>query len=274
MPRAPNGVLDLEGFRGSTNADDVAPRALRVSAPPTPLLVAPPDADVVQLDVLMSTVELQDDSLPRRVPRLGVVVFPGCLEHRAWGTRPPRPGKIREGHGGSEGWDQRDPFHAWILQRPGRRGRVPTFPAESYGPAGAQNSSVEVEQVRWMLWRAKASQANFRSSGCRGRLGRSRPTPPRRRTARVRGPGGQRLAGNGSPTKRPTDPAVGLFIRQKAAKYGKTRIPPDTPKVAETPCKSIELSSRTARLKIVVSPVRVRVSPFFRPAIPHGDWIF
>jgi hypothetical protein len=131
-------------------------------------------------------------------------------------------------------------------------------------------------RLRWghaassSTWRPKASQAKFRSSGCRGRPGRSRPTPPRRRTARTRVPGGQRLAGNGSPTKRPTEPAVGRFIRQKAAKYGKTPIPPDTTRSPNS-LQIVKLSSRTARLKIVVSPVRVRVSP---PRNPCKQAIF
>lgn len=62
-------------------------------------------------------------------------------------------------------------------------------------------------------------------------------------------------------TKRPTGPAVGLFMLQPTAKCGKALTSPDTPKTVKPPAKG-EFSGRSTRLKIVVSPVRVRVAPF------------
>jgi hypothetical protein len=91
--------------------------------------------------------------------------------------------------------------------------------------------------------------------GPRERAGH-RPRVPRRpvralaRRSRLRGP-----------TKRQTGVAVCLIGRETSGKCGKTRTRPATAGSRKVPANQPNFSGRTARLKIVVSPVRVRVSP-------------
>src|SRR3954449_2025945 len=68
-----------------------------------------------------------------------------------------------------------------------------------------------------------------------------------------------------SATKRPTDLAIGPFPTQTTATCRKTRKPTDLAKPPETPANGLDSNTTTAQLKIVVSPVRVRVSPCAAP---------
>src|SRR3954463_13937865 len=61
--------------------------------------------------------------------------------------------------------------------------------------------------------------------------------------------------------KRPTAVPIGLFIRQTCARSAKTRRSPGGSWKTKRPCKPATLSDSSTQLKIVVSPVRVRVSP-------------
>jgi hypothetical protein len=72
----------------------------------------------------------------------------------------------------------------------------------------------------------------------------------------------RRRATCASPTKRPTSPAVGRNAPETDAKSGKAWTPPGWSDWQESPANQLHLKDRTARLKIVVSPVRVRVSPY------------
>jgi hypothetical protein len=76
-------------------------------------------------------------------------------------------------------------------------------------------------------------------------------------------------------TKRQTRPVVCRNAAETGASISKTtKIPRSFRAFPDFAANRADFRPNAARLKIVVSPVRVRVSPFFRPAIPHGDWIF
>jgi hypothetical protein len=65
--------------------------------------------------------------------------------------------------------------------------------------------------------------------------------------------------------KRPTDPVIGRNARQTGAKCGKVRTRQLRPGSTRIPANGPVFRDRSARLKIVVSPVRVRVSPSLLP---------
>ena len=173
--------------------------------------------------------------------------------------------------------------HRRLTRRYGRRSAPPRgrrrwhapspFTQELPGVARAARRRLPARIAQDQLAIDVLRSASRRSAraGTRCALSSSRPacpSPPRPRkpgqpTALSRWPGA---------TKRPTDPAVCLFTRQTTAKCGKTRTPPDTPRAAKYPCKSARLRSHFARLKIVVSPVRVRVSPSAK-ALPVGAFV-
>ena len=173
--------------------------------------------------------------------------------------------------------------HRRLTRRYGRRSAPPRgrrrwhapspFTQELPGVARAARRRLPARIAQDQLAIDVLRSASRRSprAGTRCALSSSRPacpSPPRPRkpaqpTALSRWPGA---------TKRPTDPAVCLFTRQTTAKCGKTRTPPDTPRAAKYPCKSARLRSHFARLKIVVSPVRVGVSPSAK-ALPVGAFV-
>ena len=61
--------------------------------------------------------------------------------------------------------------------------------------------------------------------------------------------------------KRPTGAAVGRNAGENGAKSGKIRTSDASPETRKSPANQCGLRNKRARLKIVVSPVRVRVSP-------------
>jgi hypothetical protein len=75
------------------------------------------------------------------------------------------------------------------------------------------------------------------------------------RGLRSRGPG------LGPATKRPTSAVIGRNVRKTDAKSGKTRTGARRLRPCQSPANPRNSSVKRARLKIVVSPVRVRVSP-------------
>ena len=66
-------------------------------------------------------------------------------------------------------------------------------------------------------------------------------------------------------TKRQTTRAVCRNAGETGAKSGKTRTPYVWPESGEFPANRLVSGAAAARLKIAVSPVRVRVSPLGNP---------
>jgi hypothetical protein len=66
------------------------------------------------------------------------------------------------------------------------------------------------------------------------------------------------------PTKRQTTPAICRNAGETGAKSGKTRTPYPWPEAREIPANRPVSDATAAQLKIVVSPVRVRVSPSWK----------
>jgi len=78
----------------------------------------------------------------------------------------------------------------------------------------------------------------------------------------------ERNSGLRGATKRQTRPTVCRNAAETGAKSGKARNERGISKTTKIPAKLPDFRPNAARLKIVVSPVRVRVSP--SPAMPDG----